>query len=257
VIESKHSIFRKGDYVSGPGGVQEYVITNGKSWYKVDPSVAPLSYFLGPLGMPGMTAYFGILRKGKIESGETVLVSAAAGAVGSIVGQIAKLKGCRVVGIAGGPMKCQYVKEELGFDAVIDYKAGDLKEAMKSTCPNGIDVYFDNVGGQILDTALVFINRNARVVICGAISQYNNTGKVEGPSNYLSLLVNRASMEGMVVFDWKDEYMEAMIQLGRWISEGKIQVKLDINEGIENFHDNFLKLFSGNKLGKLVLKLTP
>lgn len=256
VTESKHPDFQKGDYVYGHGGVQQFVLTNGKGWYKVDPKIAPLPMFLGTLGMPGFTAYFGLLEHGMPKAGETVLVSGAAGAVGSLVGQIAKIKGCRAVGIAGGEEKCKYLLEELGFDGAIDYKNENVKAGIKRECPKGVDVYFDNVGGDILDAALTRINMHARIVICGAISQYNNTTPVKGPSNYLSLLVNRARMEGFVVFDHTKNYGEAAQEMGGWIKEGKLKSKEDIYEGIENFHETFLRLFSGEKLGKLVLKVS-
>ena len=187
VIESKHPKFSVGDHVSGHGGVQEYTATDGQGYYKVDPKLAPLQVYTGTIGMPGLTAYFGLLDVGALKEGETVLVSGAAGAVGSIVGQIAKIKNCTVVGIAGGPEKCQYLIDELGFDHAIDYKNERVKHKIHEYCPKGIDVYFDNVGGQILDDALTALRRKARVVICGAISQYNNTTPVKGPSNYLSL----------------------------------------------------------------------
>lgn len=256
VIESKHPDFEVGDHLSGWGGVQQYTVTDGKGWYSVNPQLAPLPTYIGTLGMPGMTAYFGILRVGNIKAGEIVLVSGAAGAVGSVVGQIAKIKGCRVIGIAGGPEKCRYLVEELGFDGAIDYKNENLKAALKEQCPDGIDVYFDNVGGEILNTALTRIRRHARIVICGAISQYNNS-TVKGPSNYLSLLVNRARMEGMIVFDYKDEYGKAAQEMATWMKQGKLKSKEDVYEGIENFYETFLRLFSGEKVGKLVLKVSP
>jgi len=256
VIESQHPDYQVGDYMTGWGGVQQYIATNGENWYKVDPSIAPLTTFMGTLGMPGMTAYFGILEVGKIKEGDIVLVSGAAGAVGSVVGQIAKIKGCHVVGIAGGPEKCKYIVEELGFDAAIDYKNEDLKSAVRKACPKGIDVYFDNVGGEMLDVALSSLRMHARIAICGAISQYNNMQAVKGPSNYLSLLVNRATMEGFVVMDYSKKYMEAAMQMGGWMMEGKLKTKEDIFEGIENFHDTFLRLFNGEKLGKLILKVS-
>lgn len=255
VIESKHPTYKVGDYLVGWGGVQQYVATNGKGWYPVDPNLAPLPTYIGTLGMPGMTAYFGLLDVGKPKEGETVLVSGAAGAVGSVVGQIAKIKGCRVVGIAGGAEKCAYVVNELGFDACIDYKNEVVREGIKAHCPNGVDVYFDNVGGEILDAALTRINRKARIVICGAISQYNNTSAAKGPSNYLSLLVNRATMEGFVVMDYAREYQKAAADMGMWMAQGKLKSKEHIVEGIENFHETFLRLFSGEKKGKLVLKV--
>ena len=222
---------------------------------KVDPSLAPLPRFLGALGMPGMTAYFGLLEVGRPEQGETVVVSAAAGAVGAVAGQIAKIKGCRVVGIAGGAEKCRYVSDELGFDAVVDYKAGDVGAALAEACPDGIDVYFDNVGGEILDAALALLNRHARVVICGAISQYNNTGPMRGPSNYMSLLVNHASMTGFVVTEYFGRYAEGAAEMAGWISEGKVKAREDVVEGIETFPETLLKLYSGANNGKLVLKV--
>ncbi len=251
-----NSQFEIGDFVSGAGGVQEYICTDGRGFYKVNPKHAPLTTYLGALGMPGMTAYFGILEVGKIQSGDVVVVSGAAGAVGSLVGQIAKLKGCKVVGIAGGASKCKYVVEELGFDAAIDYKNENLMEGLKINCPHGIDVYFDNVGGDILDAALLKLRMNARVVICGAISQYNATAAMKGPSNYLSLLVNRATMQGMVVFDYADRYQEGMTQLAGWLAEGSIKTREDVYEGLENFNDTLLRLFSGEKNGKLILKIS-
>ncbi len=257
VIESKNDKFKVGDFVSGWGGVQQYSLSDGQGWYQVMPDLAPLPTYIGTLGMPGLTAYFGILEVGKIKEGETVLVSGAAGAVGSVVGQIAKIKGCRVVGIAGGSEKCKYLTNELGFDAAIDYKNAEFSvyDAIKDTCPNGVDVYFDNVGGDILNTALTRINRHARIVICGAISQYNNTDSVQGPSNYLSLLVNRATMQGMVILDYAKDYQKGAMQMGMWMAQGKLKSKEDIYEGIENFHETFVRLFSGEKLGKLVLKV--
>lgn len=255
VIESKHPNFKVGDAVTGWGGVQQYIATNGQGFYKVDTKLAPAPMYIGTLGMPGMTAYFGILEVGKIKEGETVLVSGAAGAVGSVVGQIAKIKGCRVIGTAGGPEKCKYVVEQLGFDACIDYKNDNVYKGLKAAAPKGIDVYFDNVGGEILDIALTQIRRHARIVICGAISQYNNKENVKGPANYLSLLVNRASMTGMVVMDYAKDYGTAAQNMGMWMAQGKLKSKEDIYNGIENFYETFQRLFSGEKMGKLILKL--
>ena len=247
--------FQEGDFITGWGGVQTHLITRGEQYYKVDPKRAPLPAYIGTLGMPGMTAYFGILQEGQIKAGDTVLVSGAAGAVGSIVGQIAKIKGCTVIGIAGGKEKCDYVVNELGFDGAIDYKNENVISGIKQNCPKGIDVYFDNVGGDILDAALIFLRKNARVVICGAISQYNATTAVAGPKNYLSLLVNRASMKGMVVLDYAQDYGTAMKEMAGWMQEGKLKSREDVYEGIENFRATFLRLFSGEKNGKLVLKV--
>ncbi len=255
VIESNHPKFQAGDYVSGLLGVQEYATVDGKGLTKVNPSLAPLPVFLGALGMPGMTAYFGLLDIGKPQPGDTVVVSGAAGAVGTVVGQIAKIKGCRVVGIAGGKQKCDYLTQQLGFDAAIDYKAQDVKQALRQHCPTGVNVYFDNVGGEILDIVLTQLARKARIIICGAISQYNNTTPVKGPSNYLSLLVNRASMTGMVVFDYADRYAEAGRDLAGWLQSGQLKTREDIVDGIETFPDTLLKLFSGENFGKLVLKV--
>ena len=256
VIKVKNNInFKVGDLVSGWGGVQEYSISDGKNYNIIKDKNNPIHRYLGALGMPGMTAYFGIIKEGKINSGDIVLVSAAAGAVGSLVGQIAKIKGCRVIGIAGGNEKCKYVKEELGFDEVIDYKNDNIYSALKKYCPDGIDVYFDNVGGKILEAALAKLRMNSRVVICGAISQYNNKSKIKGPSNYLSLLVNRATMKGMVVFDYKNDYPMAIKQISEWFQQGKLKSNESIFNGIDNFYEIFLKLFNGNKRGKLILKI--
>jgi NADPH-dependent curcumin reductase CurA len=202
-----------------------------------------------------MTAYFGLLDVGEPKAGDTVVVSGAAGAVGATVGQIAKIQGCRVVGIAGGPQKCAYVVEELGFDACIDYKAANLAKSLRESCPNGIDVYFDNVGGDILEACLAQINLHARIVICGAISQYNATTPPKGPANYLSLLVNRAKMQGMIVFDYADRYGLAAREMAGWMAEGKLKGKEDIVVGLETFPDTLLKLFSGDNFGKLILKV--
>jgi NADPH-dependent curcumin reductase CurA len=202
-----------------------------------------------------MTAYFGLLDIGRPKPGETVEVSGAAGAVGSVVGQIARIKGCRVVGIAGGAEKCQYVVKALGFDAAIDYKSEDVKKALHGHCPKGVDIYFDNVGGDILDAVLTQLARGARIIICGAISQYNNTGPIKGPSNYLSLLFNRASMTGMVVFDNVDRYGEAAREMAGWLAAGKLKSREDIVVGLATFPETLLKLFKGENTGKLVLQV--
>ncbi|MEM9141891.1 MAG: NADP-dependent oxidoreductase [Bacteroidota bacterium] len=256
VVAAKgHPKFKVGDFVSGLGGVQQYVVSDGVGYHAVDPKLASLPTYLGALGMPGMTAYFGILEVGKINAGDVVVVSGAAGAVGGIVGQIAKIKGCTVIGIAGGPAKCTYLVEELGFDAAIDYKNEDVHERLRQETPKGLDVYFDNVGGDILDMALGRLRRKARVVICGAISQYNTKTGIKGPSNYLSLLVNRATMQGMIVFDWASRYGEAAQEMGSWMAQGKLRSKEAVYEGIASFPETFDRLFSGKKMGKLVLKV--
>jgi NADPH-dependent curcumin reductase len=254
VVASRHPKLKVGDIVTGSFGVQEYAISDGKGVNKVDTRLVKLPTYLGTLGMPGMTAYFGLLDIGKPQSGQTVVVSGAGGAVGSVVGQIAKIKGCRAIGIAGGADKCKLVTGEFGLDAAIDYKHEDVKAALKVHCPDGIDVYFDNVGGDILDAALACLARNARVVICGAISQYNATQPIKGPANYLSLLVNRASMTGMVVFDYAERYGEGAREMAGWIATGKLKAKEDVVPGgIAAFHETLLKLFKGENTGKLVL----
>jgi NADPH-dependent curcumin reductase len=255
VIESKNPKFAVGDYVTGAFGVQEYAVSNGAMVNKVPNIGIPLPVFLGTLGMTGMTAYFGLLEVGKPKAGDTVVVSGAAGATGGVVGQIAKIKGCRTVGIAGGAAKCEYIVKELGYDVAIDYKSEDVRKALQTTCPKGIDVFFDNVGGEILDAALAQLALRARVVICGAISQYNNTTPIKGPSNYLSLLVNRASMTGMIVFDWVDRYGEAAREMAGWVAQGKLHGLCDIHEGLHNYPEVFEKLFKGENRGKLVLKV--
>jgi NADPH-dependent curcumin reductase len=255
VVASRNPKFQVGDHVSGNQGVQSYAISNGKGLVKVDPKIAPLPKYLNVLGMPGITAYFGLLEVGLPKAGETVVISAASGAVGQVAGQIAKIKGCKAVGIAGGADKCDYAVKELGYDGCIDYKRGPIFPGLAQYCPEGVDVYFDNVGGDILDAVLAKLRMKARVVICGAISQYNNTTAIVGPKNYMSLLVNRARMEGMVVFDWAPRYGEAVQQMAQWMGEGKLKSREDIVQGIETFPETLLKLFSGENFGKLILQV--
>ncbi|NHZ95287.1 NADP-dependent oxidoreductase [Massilia sp. CCM 8734] len=259
IVASKSDKFALGDTVSGGTGVQQYWVgaADDKSgnFYKIFPAMAPLTTWLNTLGMPGMTGYFGLIESGQPKAGETVVVSGAAGAVGMTVGQVAKQLGCRVVGIAGGKEKCDFVVNELGFDACIDYKNSAVKDGLKEHCPNGVDVYFDNVGGEILDTVLTRINLRARIVICGAISQYNNTTPVKGPANYLSLLVNRARMEGIVVFDYADRYHLGVAAMAKWMQEGTFKSREDVVDGLENFPEALLMLFEGKNFGKLVLKV--
>lgn len=258
VVASRHPGFAPGDAVTGMTGIQEYATLPGEGLTKVDTGLAPLPVYLGTLGMPGLTAYFGLLEIGRAQPGDTVVVSAAAGAVGGVAGQIAKLTGCRAVGIAGGPEKCRHVEEALGFDAAIDYKAGPVGPELRRHCPDGIDVYFDNVGGEILDAALARLARHARVVICGAISQYNATDEPRGPANYMSLLVNRASMTGFLVFDFADRYPQAVAEMAGWLTEGRLRSFEDIAEGgVAAFPDVLLRLFRGENTGKLVLAVDP
>ena len=260
VVASKTPNFEVGDRVYGTLGVQEYARFDaaqiGKAAVsKIDLRLGTMTQWLNVLGMPGMTGYFGLLDVGQPKAGETVVVSGAAGAVGQTVGQLAKIKGCRAVGIAGGPAKCEWVVKELGFDACIDYKAGPIKDGLKAHCPAGVDIYFDNVGGEILDAVLTRINRKARIIICGAISQYNNTEKVVGPANYLSLLVNRARMEGIVVFDNASRYGIAIAELAGYLKDGRMKSREDIVFGLETFPEALLKLFKGENFGKLVLQV--
>ena len=255
VLVSKHPGFAVDDFVSGIFGVQEYARSDGAGVVAVDPAIAPLPVHLGALGMTGMTAYFGLLDVGRPAPGQTVVVSAAAGAVGSVAGQIAKIMGCRAVGIAGGEAKCRYIVAELGFDAAVDYKAGDVRKALRAHCPNGIDVYFDNVGGEMLDAALACLARRARVVICGAVSQYNSTVATRGPSNYMSLLVNRASMTGFLVFDYVARYPEAARALAGWRAKGTLKSREEIIAGLANFPEALTRLFQGEHTDKLVLKV--
>jgi len=256
VIASRHPEFAEGDYVNGALGVQDYFLGEPKGFYKINPDQAPLPLYLSALGMTGMTAYFALLDVGEPKVGDTVVISAAAGAVGSVAGQIARIKGCRVVGIAGGAEKCRYLTEELGFDAAIDYKHENIAEALKRTCPKGVDLYFDNVGGDILDAVLNRLRVGARVVICGAISQYNNKDAVRGPANYLSLLVNRARMQGMVVTDYAPRFPEAMKDMANWLQSGALKSREDIVEGLETFPESLVKLFTGENFGKLLLKVS-
>ncbi len=253
VIASQSPDISVGEYVVGMLGVQEYAVAKAKQLTRVDPARAPLPVYLGTLGMPGMTAYFGLLEIGRPQPGDTVVVSGAAGAVGQVVGQIAKIKGCRAVGIAGGADKCAYLRS-IGFDAAIDYKHEDVKAALKQHCPQGVNVYFDNVGGEILDAVLMQLAMHARIVICGAISQYNEA-KMKGPSNYMSLLVNRASMTGMVVFDYASRYGDAAREMAGWMATGQLKSREEIVAGLETFPETLQMLFKGENTGKLVLKV--
>jgi NADPH-dependent curcumin reductase CurA len=255
VTASEHPGFAVGDDVSGVFGVQEYAVSDGQGVIKIDTSLAGPSTYLGALGMTGLTAYFGLLDTGKLQPGDTVVVSGAAGAVGSIAGQIAKIKGNRVIGIAGGPQKCAWLTGELGFDAAIDYRAGNVRKELRQHAPRGVDVYFDNVGGEILDAVLARLARGARVVICGAISQYNET-QGQGPANYMMLVVARASMTGMLVFDYRDRYPQAMAELAGWLRDGKIVSREHVvHGGVGDFPQTLLMLFDGVNTGKLVLAL--
>jgi hypothetical protein len=252
VIASKHPALKVGEKVLTQLGWQLYGTCREAT--KLDEKRAPLSYYLGVLGMPGMTAYFGLKEIGQPKQGETVVVSAASGAVGSVVGQLAKLWGCRAVGIAGGGHKCAYVTRELGFDACVDYKAANLPEALRQACPGGVDVYFDNVGGEIFDTLLAQMNLFSRVVVCGLISGYNAT-EPYGIRNWRAVLVNRIRLQGMIVFDWKERYGEALKALGGYVAEGRLKYRESVVEGLENAPRGLVALLKGENFGKQLVKL--
>jgi len=258
VIDTRHPGFAVGETVYGGFGVQRYAVSDGTGVTPVDTTLAPAPVHLGVLGIGGLTAYFGLLDIGRPQPGQTVVVSGAAGSVGSVAGQIARIQGCRVVGIAGGADKCRWLVEDLGFDAAIDYKGSDVRQQLREHAPKGIDVFFDNVGGEILNAALGRLARGARVVICGAVSQYNAETRPTGPGNYMNLLVARASMTGFVVFDYEDRYGEGVSQLAAWLRSGELQSHEDIVHGdIEQFPDVLLGLFEGANTGKLILALEP
>jgi NADPH-dependent curcumin reductase CurA len=256
VEESRNPDYKPGDHVSGLLGWQEYAITSGAGISKL-PNIpgVPLTAYLGLFGHIGLTAYFGLLDVGQPKAGETLVVSAAAGAVGSLVGQIGKIVGCRVVGIAGSDEKCRWLTEDLGFDATINYKKEKVFEGLKRTCPSGIDVDFENVGGEILDAVLAQINMGARISLCGMISQYNATEPVPGPYNLVMLVIKRARIQGFLVTDYMDRAAEAMSALGRWLTEGKIKYRVDMVEGLEQAPRAVNKLFEGANIGKLVVKV--
>jgi NADPH-dependent curcumin reductase len=252
VISSRNEKFKEGDKVLTQLGWQLYGVARDVT--RIDETRAPLGCYLGVLGMPGATAYFGLKEIGQPKPAETVVVSAASGAVGSVVGQLAKIWGCRAVGIAGGSAKCDYVKRELGFDACVDYKAANLKEALRQACPSGVDVYFDNVGGQIFDTLLAQMNLFSRVVVCGLISDYNAT-EPYAIRNWRAVLVNRIRLQGMIVFDWKERYGEALKALGGYFGEGKLRYRESVIEGLENAPRGLIALLKGENFGKQLVKL--
>jgi hypothetical protein len=256
VVASNNPRFALGDIVQGEFGWQLYAITNGKGIRKIDPDIAPISTSLGVLGMPGMTAYFGLLDIGQPKQGETVVVSGAAGAVGTIVGQIAKIKGCRVVGIAGTDAKVRYLVNELGFDAAFNYHTvKNYVEKLSELCPAGIDVYFDNVGGAITDAVIPLLNPKARLSICGQISQYNLEQPENGPRWLWPLIVKQARAEGFLVFQFADRFQQAAVGMSRWIAEGKLKYKEDIVEGFENLPRAFIGMLTGDNLGKRLVKV--
>jgi NADPH-dependent curcumin reductase len=253
IIESQNADFAVGTFVSGLLGVQEFAISDGKGLSKVDIALGKPSWHLGILGMPGMTAYFGLLEKGQPKAGETVFITGAAGIIGIAVGQIAKLKGCRVVGTAGSDAKCDYLKS-IGFDVAINYKTEDIAARLAADCPEKISILYDNVGGDQLDIGLAHLALGARVVICGAISQYNNAA-IQGPKNYMKIVTARGFITGIIVFDYLNRYPEAISQISEWLTEGSLETKEDIYEGIKQFPSVLLKLFSGENFGKLLIKI--
>ena len=254
VVQSAAPHLPVGTAVSGTLGVQRYATVHADELVAIDLGRAPMVAYVNALGITGLSAYFGLLEVGRPVAGETVVVSAAAGGVGSLVGQIAKIKGCRVIGIAGGEDKCAYLRDALGFDATIDYKNERVSAALRRECPRGVDVYFDNVGGPMLDDVLANIARHARIVICGAVSQYNNVGAPYGPKNYLSLLVNRASMAGFIVFDYEERYGDALDDLAAWRESGELVTSDDVMDGLDQFPEALNRLFRGDKTGKLLLR---
>ncbi len=257
VVESRHPGFEPGQLVQGLFGWQDYALArpgtpSGPT--RLPPGV-PVENALSALGLTGLTAYFGLLEVGRPRAGETVVVSGAAGATGSVAGQIARILGCRVVGIAGGPEKCRWITSELGFDAAIDYRAGDLAARLREACPSGIDVYFDNVGGEILDAALARLALRGRVVLCGGISQYDAAGPATGPRNYLTLVVQRGRMEGFLVLDYLPRAAEAVKALSGWLREGKLKDRVDVAVGLENAPATLASLFRGANTGKQLLRV--
>jgi NADPH-dependent curcumin reductase CurA len=256
VVQSRNPSYHEGDLVFGMMQWSDYAIAGtGPEGMMTVPRQEPITAFLSVYGVTGLTAYFGMFDVGQAKEGETVVVSGAAGAVGSVAGQIGKIIGCRVVGIAGGPEKCAWVTDELGFDAWIDYKSEDVGARLRETCPDGIDVFFDNVGGEILDAALAQISLHARVVLCGAISQYDTADFAPGPRNILNLIPQRGRMEGFIVIDYRDRFLDAILQLGQWVQEGRIRYAEDIVDGLENAPAAFRRLFTGENTGKLIVKV--
>jgi NADPH-dependent curcumin reductase len=255
VVESKNPAFRAGDLVTGYDGWQAFASSSGKDLRKLDPKQAPISTAIGVLGMPGLTAFVGLIDIGQPKAGETVVVSAASGAVGAVVGQLAKVRGCRVVGVAGSAEKCRYVVEELGFDACVNYKTGDLVPALKAACPNGIDVYFENVGGAVFAAVLRLLNTNARIPLCGMISNYNATADTGGPS-LRSLLVHRAMIKGFIVSDHNDRAPAFVQEVAPLVASGRIKFREDIVDGLDNAPGAFIGLLEGRNFGKLMIRVS-
>lgn len=255
VVRSASRIYSVGDLVSGFTGVQTSTVVDDRSMRPIDLDLAPIELHMGVVGMTGFTGYFGMLDLGRPQPGETVVVSAAAGAVGSVAAQVAKRQGARVVGIAGSPAKGGYLQDELGLDAAVDYKAGPIEPGLRDATPDGIDVYFDNVGGEILDAALLRINRHARIVVCGGISQYDDMANARGPSNYLQLISKSGTMVGFTMLDYLHRIPEAADDLAAWVADGSLRHREHVIDGIENFPEAFRMLFRGDNHGKLLLRV--
>jgi hypothetical protein len=257
VVASKHPDYPEGTLVTGTFGMQDYALCQGdEPRFRVFPPDMDPTQALGVLGGTGMTAYFGLLDLGEPTPGQTVVVSGAAGATGSIAGQIARIKGCRVIGIAGGAEKCAWITDELGFDGAIDYKHDNVGEALDRFCPDGIDIYFDNVGGEILDLCLARLAMNARVVLCGGISRYNAEGPLEGPKNYFSLIFRRARMEGFIVLDYIPRFPEAIAEMRQWLAQGKLKQRVTVIDGFRELPSALVRLFQGYNIGKMMVKTT-
>jgi NADPH-dependent curcumin reductase len=256
VVESRHPGFTKGDFVAGYDGWQEYGASNGKDLHTLDPKAVPISTAIGVLGMPGMTAFVGLMDIGQPKAGETVVVSAASGAVGAVVGQLATIKGCRAVGIAGSPEKCRYVVEALGFAACINYKTDDLVPALKAACPSGVDIYFENVGGAVFAAILRVINRGARIPLCGMISEYNATEHMAGP-NLRPLLVQRAMMKGFIISDHADRAPAFLQEVAPLVMSGRLKYREDIVDGLDAAPSAFIGLLQGKNFGKLMVRVSP
>ena len=261
VIESNIPDFRPGDIIVAGTGWQDYSLTGAEGARKIDPVVAPSSYSLGVLGMPGLTAYTGLLNIGKPRPGETIVVAAASGAVGSVVGQLGKIKGCRVVGIAGGQQKCSFVKEELGFDACLDHRQPELGERLEAACPNGIDIYFENVGGPVLDAVLPLLNDFARIPVCGLIAHYNDKELPPGPNCVpllmVAILVKRLTFRGFIVLDYASQFPEFIREMTAWLREGRIKYREDITDGLENAPRELIRLLKGGNFGKKIFRVNP
>ena len=255
VVESNHRDYQTGDFVSGFEGWRQYYATDGSGQLKVDPDVAPLSTYLGVLGMPGITAYVGLLNIGKPKEGETLFVSAAAGAVGSLVGQLGKIKGCRVIGSAGSPEKVELLTGELGFDAAFNYKGADLHKELAESCPDGIDVYFENVGGPMLEAVLGHMNQHGRIPVCGMIAHYNDEEATPGPRNLFSAITKRLLMQGFICTDHYDRLGDFTRDVGGWLREGKVKYRETIVEGIDHAAEAFIGLLRGENIGKMLVQV--